>query len=48
VNVHVGKVVARGGGRGIFCVTESGGATIDEMDIEGTGNNSILVRAWIR
>jgi hypothetical protein len=44
-NIRVGKVVARGGGRGIFCVTESGGAIIDEVDIEGTGNNSILIES---
>lgn len=42
-NVHVRKVIARGGGRGIFCVSESGGAVIDEVDLEGTGNNSILL-----
>jgi hypothetical protein len=42
-NVHVRKVVARGGGRGIFCVSESGGAVIDQVDIEGTENNSILI-----
>lgn len=45
MNIHVGKVIARGGGRGIFCVTESGGATIDEIDIEDTGNNSILIES---
>jgi hypothetical protein len=42
-NVHVRKVIARGGGRGIFCVSESGGAVIDQVDIEGTENNSILI-----
>jgi hypothetical protein len=42
-NVHVRKVVARGGGRGVFCVSESGGAVIDQVDIEGTENNSILI-----
>lgn len=42
-NIHVGKVVARGGGRGIFCVSESGGVTIDHIDIADTGNNSILI-----
>ncbi|WP_017607893.1 right-handed parallel beta-helix repeat-containing protein [Nocardiopsis xinjiangensis] len=41
--VHVGQVTARGGGRGIFCVSESGGATIDRVDIAGTGNDSILI-----
>ncbi|WP_437935563.1 hypothetical protein [Sorangium sp. So ce341] len=42
-NIHVGEVVARGGGRGIFCVSESGGASIDRIDISGTGSNSILL-----
>src|SRR5690606_29172799 len=42
-NIHVQRVVARGGGRGIFCVSESGGAVIDYVDIENTGNNSILL-----
>jgi hypothetical protein len=42
-NVRVGQVIARGGGRGIFCVSESGGAVIDRIDIENTGNNSILI-----
>ncbi|MFF0820318.1 RICIN domain-containing protein [Micromonospora haikouensis] len=42
-NVRVGTVRARGGGRGIFCVSESGGATIDRVDIANTGNNAILI-----
>lgn len=42
-NIHVGRVIARGGGRGIFCVSESGGAVIDYVDLEGTGNNSVLI-----
>jgi hypothetical protein len=42
-NIKVGTVKARGGGRGIFCVSESGGATIDRVDIANTGNNSVLV-----
>ena len=42
-NIRVGTVKARGGGRGIFCVSESGGAVIDRVDIANTGNNSILV-----
>jgi len=42
-NIRVGTVIARGGGRGIFCVSESGGATIDRVDIANTGNNAILV-----
>ena len=42
-NIHVGEVRARGGGRGIFCVSESGGATIDRVDIADTGDNAVLV-----
>jgi hypothetical protein len=42
-NIHVGSVKARGGGRGIFCVSESGGAVIDQVDLAYTGNNSILL-----
>ena len=43
VNIRVGLVKARGGGRGIFCVSESGGAVIDRIDIANTGNNAILL-----
>jgi hypothetical protein len=43
-NVHVGKVFARGGGRGIFSVSGCGGVTIDEIDIADTGNTSILLQ----
>ncbi|WP_307827474.1 right-handed parallel beta-helix repeat-containing protein [Planomonospora sp. ID82291] len=43
VNIRVGEVVARGGGRGVFCVSESGGAVIDRVDIARTGSNSILI-----
>lgn len=42
-NIRVGTVKARGGGRGVFCVSESGGAVIDRVDIANTGNNSVLV-----
>ncbi|WP_306214493.1 hypothetical protein [Actinoplanes sp. RD1] len=42
-NIKVGTVRARGGGRGIFCVSESGGATVDRVDIANTGNNSVLI-----
>ena len=42
-NIRVGTVIARGGGRGIFCVSESGGAVIDRVDIANTGNNAILL-----
>ena len=43
VNIVVKSVVARGGGRGVFSVSGSGAARIDHVDIEGTGNNSILL-----
>lgn len=42
-NIRVGQIIARGGGRGIFCVSESGGAVIDRVDIANTGSNAILV-----
>jgi hypothetical protein len=42
-NIFVGEVRARGGGRGIFCVSESGGAQIERLQIESTGNNSVLL-----
>jgi hypothetical protein len=42
-NIRVGTVRARGGGRGIFCVSESGGMVIDRVDIANTGNNAILI-----
>jgi hypothetical protein len=42
-NIQVGQVIARAGGRGIFCVSESGGAVIDRIDLADTGNNSILI-----
>ncbi|KAL4913023.1 hypothetical protein BDW62DRAFT_220915 [Aspergillus aurantiobrunneus] len=42
-NVFVENVIARGGGRGIFCVSESGGAEIGNVDISDTENNSILI-----
>ncbi len=43
VNIIAKKVVARGGGRGVFSVSGSGAARIDHVDIEDTGNNSILL-----
>lgn len=43
-NIHLGKLVARGGGRGFFCVTRSGGLVIDRVDIANTGNNAILIQ----
>jgi hypothetical protein len=42
-NIRVGSVRARGGGRGIFCVSESGGLVIDRIDVANTGNNAILI-----
>ncbi|GAB3688120.1 right-handed parallel beta-helix repeat-containing protein [Nocardiopsis oceani] len=42
-NIRVGEVRARGGGRGIFCVSESGGAVIENVDIAGTGGNAVLI-----
>jgi hypothetical protein len=42
-NIRVGEVIARGGGRGVFCVSESGGAVIDRVNISNTGNNAILI-----
>ncbi|MEU6162215.1 hypothetical protein [Streptomyces sp. NPDC047130] len=42
-NVRVGEVIARGGGRGVFCVSESGGAVIDRVSLTNTGNNAVLI-----
>ncbi|MFD4636100.1 hypothetical protein ACFWN2_02225 [Lentzea sp. NPDC058436] len=42
-NIRVGTVKARGGGRGVFCVSESGGLTIDRIDLANTGNNAVLI-----
>lgn len=42
-NIFVNRVKARGGGRGIFCVSQSGGAEIGSIDIANTGNNAILL-----
>jgi hypothetical protein len=41
-NIFVDKVKARGGGRGIFCVSASGGAEIGTIDVANTDNNAIL------
>ncbi len=43
-NIHVGNVIARGGGRGIFSVSGCGGLTIDHIDIADTGSTSILLQ----
>ncbi|KAF7547172.1 hypothetical protein G7Z17_g7918 [Cylindrodendrum hubeiense] len=42
-NVYIDKVVSRGGGRGVFCVSESGGAEIKSVDLASNGNNAILI-----
>ncbi|MGW0505722.1 RICIN domain-containing protein [Micromonospora sp. NPDC003241] len=43
INIRVGTVRARGGGRGVFCVSESGGTAINRVDIANTGNNAVLI-----
>ncbi|KAI0190965.1 ricin B lectin [Xylaria flabelliformis] len=42
-NVFIDKVVSRGGGRGVFCVSQSGGAVISQVDLANNGNNAILL-----
>ncbi|KAK4186989.1 hypothetical protein QBC35DRAFT_499789 [Podospora australis] len=42
-NVYIDKVISRGGGRGIFCVSRSGGVVIQNVDLANNGNNAILV-----
>ncbi|THV39486.1 RICIN domain-containing protein [Glycomyces buryatensis] len=42
-NITVDKVISRGGGRGIFCVSQSGGVLIRNVDLASNGNNSILI-----
>ncbi|CAN9084637.1 unnamed protein product [Alternaria alternata] len=42
-NIKVNRVKARGGGRGIFCVSASGGVEIGTIDVANTGNNAILL-----
>lgn len=42
-NVYVDRVVSRGGGRGIFCVSQSGAAVIADIDLQGNENNAILI-----
>ncbi|KAJ1323529.1 hypothetical protein MN608_10773 [Microdochium nivale] len=42
-NVFVDSVISRGGGRGIFCVSESGGVEIGKVDLANNGGNSILI-----
>ncbi|KAH7092645.1 hypothetical protein FB567DRAFT_434484 [Paraphoma chrysanthemicola] len=42
-NIYVDRVKSRGGGRGIFCVSESGGAEIGTIDLANNGGNAILL-----
>lgn len=42
-NVFVDSVVSRGGGRGIFCVSQSGAAVIESIDLADNENNAILI-----
>ena len=42
-NIVVDRVVSRGGGRGVFCVSESGGVQIRDIDLAGNGNNAVLI-----
>lgn len=42
-NIVIDSVKSRGGGRGVFCVSESGGATITKVDLASNGNNAVLI-----
>lgn len=42
-NVYVDKVYSRGGGRGVFCVSQSGGVVITTVDLADNGNNPVLI-----
>ncbi|HEY7772213.1 MAG TPA: RICIN domain-containing protein [Marinagarivorans sp.] len=42
-NIYVDRVISRGGGRGFFCVSNSGGAVINHVDLADNGNNAILI-----
>ncbi|WP_026924504.1 RICIN domain-containing protein [Glycomyces arizonensis] len=42
-NIYVDNVISRGGGRGVFCVSQSGGVVIEHVDLANNGNNSILI-----
>lgn len=42
-NIEVGTVKASGGGRGVFCVSESGGLRINKVELVRTGNNPVLI-----
>ncbi|KAF2204222.1 hypothetical protein GQ43DRAFT_192097 [Delitschia confertaspora ATCC 74209] len=43
INIRINKVVSRGGGRGIFCVSQSGAVQIESVDLASNGNNAILI-----
>jgi hypothetical protein len=43
LNIRVGRVRAIGGGRGIFCVSESGGVEIENIELSNNGGNSVLI-----
>lgn len=42
-NIFVDRVVSRGGGRGFFCVSQSGAAEIGVLDLADNGGNAILI-----
>lgn len=42
-NVFIDRVVSTGGGRGIFCVSESGGAEIGTVELSNNENNAVLI-----
>jgi hypothetical protein len=42
-NITVDNVKSRGGGRGFFCVSQSGGLRIRNVDLADNGNNAILI-----
>ncbi|WP_197517477.1 right-handed parallel beta-helix repeat-containing protein [Microbacterium karelineae] len=42
-NIWVDNVISRGGGRGVFCVSQSGGVVIKNVDLANNGSNAILI-----
>ncbi|KAH7086232.1 parallel beta-helix repeat protein [Paraphoma chrysanthemicola] len=42
-NIFIDRVRSRGGGRGFFCVSRSGAAVINNLDLANNGNNAILI-----
>ncbi|HEY7771785.1 MAG TPA: RICIN domain-containing protein [Marinagarivorans sp.] len=42
-NIYVDKLISRGGGRGLFCVSQSGGVEINSIDLANNGSNSALI-----